>query len=381
LSILVTLFGASYALVRLQEAYRRVAQERSKVLAAIEASQNAIWVSDADHRIAMVNSAMEALIGRRREELLGQTCRHLLGMHSLDGASICDTVCPLLGSAGDSGRVEACLSPPSGKEVWSEVSYGRVIDTDGRLAGVVHIVHDLTERKEIERLKDEFISTVSHELRTPLNHIKGYATTLLQTDVEWDKATEQDFLESISGEADRLTSLVEKILHLSRLEADGLPMDREWYQVNDLVNGALQRRRGLVRDREVEMHLATSLPALFVDGREIEVVLMNLIENAAKYSDPSTPITLGTELKGDQVVFSVSDRGTGIPPDEVDKIFERFYRAEGGGRGSAGTGLGLAICKRIIKAHHGRIWVESTSGTGSCFCFSLPLDGTTNETT
>jgi two-component system sensor histidine kinase KdpD len=158
-------------------------------------------------------------------------------------------------------------------------------------------------------------------------------------------------------------------------------MDKEWYQVNDLVNGALQRRRGLVRDREVDMHLATSLPALFVDGREIEVVLMNLIENAAKYSDPSALITLGTEREGDQVVFSVSDQGAGIPPDEEDKIFERFYRAEGVGRGSAGTGLGLAICKRIIEAHNGRIWVESSSGTGSCFCFSLPMDGTTNEAT
>jgi PAS domain S-box-containing protein len=381
LSILVTLVGAAYAISRLKESYGRVAQEQGKVLAAIEASRDPIWVSDADRKLVMVNSALEEIIDQPRQELLGRTCRNMLNMRTRDGTLVCDTACPIVYSSGENGTVEACLMPEGSDEIWSEISYGRVLDANGRLSGAVHIAHDLTERKEVERLKDEFISTVSHELRTPLNHIKGYATTLLQTDVEWDKATEQDFLESISGEADRLTNLVEKILHLSRLEADGLPMDKEWYQVNDLVNGALQRRRGLVRDREVDMHLATSLPALFVDGREIEVVLMNLIENAAKYSDPSALITLGTELEGDQVVFSISDQGAGIPPDEEDKIFERFYRAEGVGHGSAGTGLGLAICKRIIEAHNGRIWVESSSGTGSCFCFSLPMDGTTNEAT
>ncbi|MCK4452435.1 MAG: PAS domain S-box protein, partial [Anaerolineae bacterium] len=243
LGILTVLVGSSCALVCLRESYGRVAEEQSKVLAAIEASRDAIWVSDADLRVVMVNSAMEELTGLRQEELLGQTCRQLLSVCSLDGASICDTICPILQSAGDSGRVEVCLSIPSGKEVWSEISYGRVTDTNGRLAGVVHIVHDLTQRKEIERLKDEFISMVSHELRTPLHHIKGFATTLLQTDVEWDAATQRDFLGSINREADRLTNLVGKILHLSRLEANGLPMEKEWYQVVDLVDGALQRRR------------------------------------------------------------------------------------------------------------------------------------------
>ena len=375
LGILTVLVGSSCALLCLRESYGRVAEEQSKVLAAIEASRDAIWVSDADLRVVMANSAMEELTGRRQEELLGQTCRHLLSPHSLDGASICDTICPVLQSAGDSGRVEVCLSTPSGKEVWSEIIYGRVTDTNGRLAGVVHIVHDLTQRKEIERLKDEFISMVSHELRTPLHHIKGFATTLLQTDVEWDAATQRDFLGSINREADRLTNLVEKILHLSRLEAEGLPMEKEWYQVVDLVDGALQRRRNLTADRQMSLCLSPDLPALFVDGREIEVVLMNLIENAVKCSDPGTPITLGVERQGDQVVFSVADQGIGIPPEHMDRIFERFYRVEGEGCRNAGTGLGLAICKRIVEAHGGRIWVESTPRAGSRFYFSTPVDG------
>ncbi len=380
LGILTVLVGSSYALVCLRESYGRVAEEQSTALAAIEASRDAIWVSDADRRVVMVNSAMEELTGRRREELLGQTCRYLLNMSSPDGAPICDTTCYFRQSADDSDRVEVRLSTPSGKEIWSEISYGRVIDTNGRLAGVVHIVHDLTQHKEIERLKDEFISLVSHELRTPLHHIKGFATTLLQTDVEWDAATQRDFLGSINREADRLTNLVGKILHLSRLEARGLPMEKEWYQVVDLVDGALQRQRNLTTERQISLCLSPDLPALFVDGREIEVVLMNLIENAVKYSDPGTPITLGVERQGDRVVFSVADQGIGIPPEHIDRIFERFYRVEGEGCRDAGTGLGLAICERIVEAHGGRMWVESTPGAGSCFYFSTPVDGPGSST-
>jgi signal transduction histidine kinase len=222
---------------------------------------------------------------------------------------------------------------------------------------------------------------VSHELRTPLNHIKGFATTLLQTDVEWDAATQRDFLGSINREADRLTNLVQKILHLSSLESARLPMEKDWYQVVDLVDGALQRRRNLIDGRRVHLCLFSDLPALFVDSREIEVVLMNLIENAVKYSEPGTPITLSAERQDNQVVFSVVDEGSGIPAEHLEQIFERFYRVPGEGRRLPdGVGLGLAICKHIVEAHDGHIWVESTLGLGSHFHFSLPVDARDGST-
>jgi two-component system phosphate regulon sensor histidine kinase PhoR len=358
---------------RLQTSYGQIAEEQSRILAAIEASQDAIWISDANRRVAMVNSAMERLLGRRRGELLGQTCCDLLRVHDANGVSICDTACSFLGSNAKSGRIEGYISAASGEEAWVEISYGRVSDTDRQLSGGVHIVRDLTQRKEVEQLKDEFISMVSHELRTPLNHIKGFATTLLQTDVEWDLIAQRDFLGSINREADRLTDLVEKILHLSRLEVEGFPMDCEWWQIDDLVDGALQRRRILLTDRQVGLELAPDLPTLYVDGREIEVVLMNLIENAVKYSDPGTPITVTTERRSNQVVFGVTDQGVGIPAEHLERIFERFYRVGSQGPHVPGTGLGLAICRRIVEAHHGHIWAESTPGIGSRFFFSLPV--------
>ncbi len=365
---------------QLEESYGQVAEEKSKVLAAIESSRDAIWISDANQRIVMVNSALEHLTGRSREELVGQSCRYLFDVRTMDGALTCDTLCPFLhpdeddAHYADWGGIEGCMPTASGKDAWIEISYGRVRNPENnKLSGVVHIVHDLTQRKKIEELKDEFLSLVSHELRTPLHHIKGFATTLLQTDVEWDSATQRDFLESINSEADRLATLVKKILHLSRLEAGTLPMEKELYSVDELVNGVLSRQRNIAAYRRVEAHLAPDLPPVWMDRREIECVLTNLIENAHKYADPGTPITLEVECRDGQVVFCVSDQGPGISPEQLERIFDRFYRIKGQNHHAAGTGLGLAICKRIVEAHGGRIWVESTPGVGSSFYFSLEV--------
>ena len=196
---------------------------------------------------------------------------------------------------------------------------------------------------------------------------------LLQTDVTWDQATQRDFLESINTEADRLTNLVEKILHLSRLESGELPLAREWRAIEDLIDNALIRQRiNHVRQRLRLQRSATAL-SLFVDGRQFETVLINLIENAAKYSNPDTPIELQVEGIDGEVIFRVIDQGRGIAPTHLPSIFQRFYRVDEHDHRVASTGLGLAICKRIVEAHGGRIGVESTPGVGSCFYFSLPV--------
>jgi PAS domain S-box-containing protein len=361
---------------RLQASYGQIAEERSRILAALEASRDAIWISDSERRVVTVNPAMERMLGQDRAQLLGRTCHDILRLHDPSGASICDRACSFQNAPSDSGRIEGYVSTEHGA-IWADISYGRIRDADGQIVGGVHIVHDLTEHKEIEQLKDEFIATVSHELRTPLNHIKGFATTLLQTDVEWDAVAQQDFMRSISQEADRLTNLVDKVLHLSRLETEGLPVEREWWQVGDIVDGALRRRRDMTAHRKMVLDLAPGLPAIFVDGREIEVVLMNLIENAVQYSEPDTTITISAGLHDGKVVFSVADQGLGIAEEQQERIFERFYRVESAKHRAPGTGLGLAICKRIVEAHNGRIWAESALGSGSRFCFALPLQGVT----
>ncbi len=355
---------------RLQASYTQLKDAQAKVLAAIEASRNPIWVSDQDRRIIMVNSALERMVGRPREELVGQTCRYLFGVRMRDGRYICDVTCPFLRPQSPDGRVEGYMPTANGKNAWVEITYGYVRDEQGQINGVVHIVHDLTQHKEVEQLKDEFLSLVSHELRTPLHHIKGFASSLLQTDVTWDPETQRDFLESINHEVDRLSDLVDKILHLSRLRAGALPMEKTWWSVADIVEAALQHHNR-IHKRPVQVVLDENLPPICVDGRQIEVVLRNLLENAVKYTPEGTPITLGARQVDGHVLFWVEDQGPGIPPEERERIFDYFYRGRER-RTSAGTGLGLAICKRIVEAHGGRIWVESDVGKGTRFNFTLP---------
>ena len=360
---------------RLQQMYTELQDAQAKVTAAIEASRNPIWVSDANRRIVMVNAALERMVGRSRAELVGQTCRYLFGVKLHDGRFICDATCPFIHQDLPNGRVSGCMPTASGKQAWVEITYGYVRDKSGRINGVVHVVHDLSEHKEVEQLKDEFLSLVSHELRTPLHHIKGFASTLLQPDVRWDPETQRDFLESINHEADRLADLVDKILHFSRLRSNMIPMDKTWWSVHDIIEAALRHHRRVYR-REVTLDVHPALPPVYADGREIEIVLRNLLENAAKYSPPGTPIVLGVRHEASQLHFWVADEGPGIPPEDRDRIFEHFYRGHRDRKHNPGTGLGLAICKRIVEAHGGNIWVESVSPRGACFHFTVPLGET-----
>ncbi len=364
---------------RLQDTYAHLQESQARIQAAIEASRNPIWVSDAERRIIMVNRALERMVGRSREELLGRTCRYLFGVTLENGRSICDATCPLLGKPTPKGRLTGYMPTASGKDAWVEITYGYVRDREGRITGVIHVIHDLSEYKELERLKDEFLSLVSHELRTPLHHIKGFASTLLQPDVTWDPETQRDFLESINQEVDRLTDLVDKILHLSRLRSGTLPMQKRWWAVEDVLQGALNHCRCLLQ-REITLDVPDDLPPVWMDGREIETVLRNLLENAAKFSPPESPIVLGVRYQPEENMlhFWVQDQGPGIPPEEQERIFEHFYRGRGQ-RHSPGTGLGLAICKRIVEAHGGRIWVESATGQGACFHFVLPIGAPDEE--
>jgi len=346
-------------------------QNHDFITNVIQALNHPFYVIDADtYVVRMANTA--AYTGELPE---GITC-YALTHHQSAPCDRFGEICPVaeIKRGKQPLLVEHLHYNAEGHCEALEVHAFPIFDADGQVIGIIEYTLDITERKEAERLKDEFIAMVSHELRTPLHHIKGYATTLLQTDVVWDAATQWDFLSSINREADRLSDLIEKILDLSRLEAGLAPMEREWYQIADLVDGALMGRRGLLATRAIEVDLGPDLPALFVDGREIELVLSNLIENAAKYSAEDTPIKIGALREADQVILSVADQGIGIPKEHQGRIFERFYRVPRAGPQLPGTGLGLAICRRIVEAHGGRIWVASKPGSGSCFYASLPVD-------
>lgn len=357
---------------RLHQTYDRVVEEQQKVLLALEASQDGIWISDSRRRIIVVNSALERLTGHTRDRLLGQSCCALLGVRAHDGSHICHAACPFHQPERTTAKVEGLLRTAADTDIWVEISYGQITDKHNHPIGVMHVVHDLTRYKELEQLKDELLATVSHELRTPLNHIKGFASTLLQPDVAWDSATQHDFLTSIDHEADRLALLVEKLLDLSRLESGRYPLQRVWCSVHDLVDGALAHTSAIRSGRAIRLSLPAHMAPLYIDDDQIKRVLVNLIENGVKYSNAGSPLSISVAYDDHNIIFTVLDQGIGISNDDQQHIFERFYRV--GARAVAGAGLGLAICWRIVEIHHGHMVVASIPGVGSRFGFHLPLD-------
>ncbi len=261
-----------------------------------------------------------------------------------------------------------------------------VASVAGLAAVAIHNVHLNAEAakvdalREIDRLKTELLSTVSHELRTPLASIKGYSTTLLRSDVEWDQDEQTEFLGMIDEEADRLSNLIDDLLEMSAIEAGVFRIRRRMTDVGKLVQKLVKRTRAHVQLHKLSCHVQPGLNETAVDARRVEQVVSNLLENAIKYSQDGGRIRVAVEEIDSKIVISVADQGIGIPQDEIGLIFDRFYRVKGfQSYETGGSGLGLAICRGIVEAHGGQIWVESDAGEGSVFTFSIPTSRVDEE--
>ncbi len=228
-------------------------------------------------------------------------------------------------------------------------------------------------RMETERLRNSLLSSVSHDLRTPLATITGAASTILESGSRLDAQTRQELLESVREEADRLNRLVQNLLEMTRLESGALQLRREWHPLEEVIGAALSRLGKELADRRVDTRVPPDLPLVPIDDVLVEQVLVNLLDNAAKYTPRESPIRIMATATDRAVTVEVADRGPGLPRGEEDKVFEKFHRGVEGGRG---VGLGLAIAQGIVKAHGGRIWAQNLPEGGVAFLFTLPLAGT-----
>jgi PAS domain S-box-containing protein len=229
--------------------------------------------------------------------------------------------------------------------------------------------------READRLKTELLANVSHDLRTPLTSIKGYTTTILRHFDRLADEEKRDFLHEIDIASDRLTELIENLLQLSKLEAGGFHMQKEPTVIVSLLSNALEDLEQKTKGHRFVSRYGQDLPLVNADPRRVRQVLDNLLSNAVKYSPENTEITVECSSRDRELVVRVTDQGVGISPEELDKVFGRFYQASSGAsQRGGGVGLGLAICKGIIEAHGGRIWAESTLGKGSAFTFTLPIE-------
>ncbi|HLG73072.1 MAG TPA: ATP-binding protein [Chloroflexota bacterium] len=231
----------------------------------------------------------------------------------------------------------------------------------------------LLERERSEHLRSTFVSIVTHELQTPLSIIKGYASTLARRDVEWRPEVLSDSLHIIEEEADRLSRLVSDLLEVSQIETHGIRIEPVQVDLRSLFEHAATRLRTAHPSTPLELTIEGEPAMINVDPDRLEQVLINLVDNAIKYSPREAPVSIRLTSGPDEIQFSVADRGIGIPEDQRERIFERFYRVDNSAaRKAKGTGLGLFIVRAIIEAHGGRIWVDSTPGQGSTFHIALP---------
>lgn len=349
-------------------------QEQTRRLQAlIESLQDGLILEDLTGNILFANRRILELTGLAADKLAALKGRQILDTlfsKAKDEDKTRQAVETMLQSGGHIRRVEMVLVYP-GRPRDIRLQVFEVTDSMNLQIGRGLILQDVTQSRELDRMKSSLISTVSHELRTPLAAIKGYASTLLAEDVQWDLDSQREFLGIISAEADNLSELVNDLLDMSRIEAGNLSVSRVACELALLIEQALRRLDPAPGER-LTVSLPFDLPLLYVDPRRITTVLRNLIENAARYTPENAPIHLSAISDNEEIVVRVSDYGPGIPGEHAAHIFESFYRVETGLARTAGAGLGLAICQGFVHAHGGRIWLEPQE-KGTCVAFSLPI--------
>jgi len=253
------------------------------------------------------------------------------------------------------------------------------LDAIGSLVGIalerVRAVEEATKSRaeqESERLRSALLDSVTHEFRTPLTSIKASVTSLLSP-IGLDPAQRNELLTVINEETDRLNRLVGEAAEMAQLDAGMLGLEKRPSDIRDVIEGSLTEEKSYLQNHTVEVNIAANLPKVSLDETRIREVVGHLLENAAKYSHPGTPIRITAGIEKNMMAVSVADQGPGIDPMEQSLIFDKFYRGRHQRYAASGTGMGLAICKVIVEAHGGTIGVVSQLGQGSVFTFTLPL--------
>lgn len=346
----------------------------------LDALPHCVFLIGPDHTILTVNSTVDALLGDAAPDIVGKSLRSAMApLEDAEGESLdVDTPVDRCLVSGEAELLDAWLRPDDRNSASSDKELNKITvtvlpistqDADDRVA--VMVGGDAV--RQSYSLRDAVLSMVSHELRTPLLHIKGFVSTLLESDIQWDEETRLDFLHTIDREADRLTSMVNDLMEITRMGSVDLPLHREDADPYLLAYAAIDSASPFIRKHRVLVEIPEKLPKINIDVLRVMGVLANLLQNASKYSEDGSKIVIDAETDDSYVTFSVTDEGVGISEDMGHRIFNMFYRGEDAAKRSPGSGLGLAVCRSVVGAHGGRIWVESEIGKGATFKFTIPL--------
>lgn len=346
---------------RLRDQVVRLSTQRSRLAAVLEHMADGVLITDEAGFVRLTNPAACRILGVQPEEALGRSFAQVARRHHL--VEIWKRC-----RATTQEQVETVELDRGGQ-------FLRVIATplpEARPPGFLVLLQDLTEVRRLETVRRDFIANISHELRTPLASLKAVIETLQGIALD-DPAAARRFLERAEAEVDALTQMVQELLELSRIESGRTPLRTRSVDVAEVIIPPAERLRP--QAERAGLHMAFDLPAdlplVQADPERIAQVVTNLVHNAIKFTPAGGHIRIAARQVGKEVEVSVEDTGIGIPPEDLDRIFERFYKADRA-RSSGGTGLGLAIAKHVVQAHGGRIWVQSVEGHGSTFFFTLP---------
>jgi signal transduction histidine kinase/DNA-binding response OmpR family regulator/CHASE3 domain sensor protein len=363
-------------------------QETTELQRAILQSANfSIIATDAHGVIKSMNAASEAWLGYRQDELIGKATPVMLhdwkelveraeNLSAESNAKVDPGLDALFHRArrGEADEADWTYVRADGSSFAIHLSLSALRASSGDVSGFVAIAQDITERRAVDKMKNEFISVVSHELRTPLTSIRGSLGLLAAGMLGnvTDKA--QRMLQIAISNTDRLVRLINDILDIERLESGKIALDRQAVDAEHLLQQAVETMRGMSDKNNVQVELLPVSEQIFGDPDRILQTLTNLISNAIKFSPEGGSVVVSATSDRTHMQFSVEDHGRGIPEDKIGAIFERFQQVDASdSREKGGTGLGLAICRTIVQQHGGRIWVRSHLGKGSTFSFTIPL--------
>lgn len=359
---------------RLGTMWRQQREEASRNEAILRSIADGVLVNDVHGRVILMNSAAERILEARAETALGQDVRNFFAAAEPEGRQRAIEAVNAMLKAGHPPQVVQTQLEIGGRIISTNIA--PVLTEQGELLGLVTVLRDITREVEADRAKSEFVSTVSHELRTPMTSIKGYTDLLVMGAVGELNETQQRFLKIIQENANRLTSLINDLLDISRIETGRIELNMTPVDLGELIRSVAASMAGQAAQHglTLEVHVDEDLPLTMADKDRLTQVLVNLVGNAILYTDAGGRVDIRARPVESAVVVEVADTGIGIPKEDLGKIFDRFYRGESERvQQCQGTGLGLAIVKSFVEMHGGRIWVESEPGRGSTFTFTLPV--------
>lgn len=351
--------------ISLQKQMNVIRENQQRLTGVLTNMVSGVMLIHPNGRIALVNPAMEQIIGAKASDLTGKL--HIEAGKSFGLSQLIERSLKL----GIKIHEEVSIYFP--KERILDAHFAPLLGVDGDINGVITVLHDITDIRRLEKMRSEFVANVSHELKTPVTSVKGFAETLLDGAM-YDEKLCRSFLQIIYDESDRLHRLIADILHLSKIEQHQLPLHPEIINIVDVINETVETLQEEVSKKDIDIKLPDT-KELYMEAEKdrIRQIILNLVANAITYTPEHGMIEINVEEKASDVKLIVKDTGIGIAEKDLPRIFERFYRVDKArSRNSGGTGLGLAIVKHLVESHRGVIEVESQEGKGTQFTITLP---------